>query len=178
MINTWLISDTHFGHDSMIKYENRPVDHNEIMVNNWNKIVKDEDLVIHCGDLFFGKGVQYVKQLKGNIVLVRGNHDKKSINWYMNNGIKFVCDEFTLNAYGKKMIFSHKPITTLHEKYDLNIHGHFHSITHHDMSSIPNYESDDRYSLFTIEAEDYTPIKLKKFVERDFRRIPKERKDA
>jgi len=159
----------------MVEYENRPKDHDIIMLKNWTSMIAWDDLVIHLGDLFFKDGSKYLPQLTGRIVLVRGNHDNKSVSWYLDNGINFVCDTFTLKAFGKHIVFSHEPINNLPEKYDLNIHGHFHSITHRDISSIPNYETDKRYSLFTIELEDYMPVELGEFIVRDFRRLPKER---
>ena len=169
----YLVSDSHFFHDNIVKYENRPVNHNELMIKNWNSLVKWDDIVYHLGDLMMGTHPELIHQLNGRIVLVRGNHDRKSVSWYLENGITFVCDSFTLDMFGKLMIFSHKPIPNLPPEYDLNVHGHWHAITHHDIDSIPNYDS--RYSLFTIELEGYSPVPLQEFVERDFRRLPEAR---
>lgn len=47
-------SDTHFYHTNIIKYCNRPFksmhEMNEVMMNNWNKIVKPTDTVCHLGE--------------------------------------------------------------------------------------------------------------------------------
>ena len=51
----WIIADTHFYHENIIKFENRPLDNVEQIIANWNKVVADEDLVIHLGDVIFGK---------------------------------------------------------------------------------------------------------------------------
>ena len=45
------ISDTHFLHNNIIKYCNRPQDHNRIMIKNWIKNVRDDDIVFHLGDV-------------------------------------------------------------------------------------------------------------------------------
>lgn len=83
MSNTWFISDTHFGHANIIKYSQRPykdVDEmNEMMVQEWNKLVKPEDNVYHNGDFAFmpyDKFRQLLWRLNGHIYVQLGNHDK------------------------------------------------------------------------------------------------------
>ncbi len=83
MSDTWHISDTHFGHNNIIKYSNRPyssVDEmNEMMIQEWNKLVKPGDNVYHNGDFAFmpfPKFKNLLMRLNGNIHLVYGNHDK------------------------------------------------------------------------------------------------------
>lgn len=54
---------------------------NQTIVENWNDIVKPEDDVYHLGDVMLGnndENISYVKQLKGNIHIIRGNHDTDS----------------------------------------------------------------------------------------------------
>lgn len=81
-------SDTHFGHENIIKYCNRPFqsidEMDNTIISNWNKIVKDNDTVYHLGDFSSKDPYVYIKRLKGNIVLIKGNHDAKRIN--LNNG--------------------------------------------------------------------------------------------
>lgn len=85
-MNRWFISDTHFGHANIIKYSKRPfkdVDEmNEMMIQEWNKLVKPEDEVYHNGDFAF---LPYDKfrtlhaRLNGRIFLQLGNHDSMII---------------------------------------------------------------------------------------------------
>ena len=48
-MKTYVIADTHFNHSNIIKYCNRPfndvIDMNEKIINNWNKVVKKEDMI-------------------------------------------------------------------------------------------------------------------------------------
>lgn len=83
MDNIWFTSDTHFFHQNIIKYSNRPYDSveemNEAMIAEWNSKVKKGDIVYHLGDFSFAKKVEktmeIVERLNGSIFLIRGNHD-------------------------------------------------------------------------------------------------------
>ena len=50
----WLIGDTHFDHANIIKYCSRPFgsveEMEEILIQNWNKVVGEEDKVFMIGD--------------------------------------------------------------------------------------------------------------------------------
>lgn len=78
----YLTSDTHFMHGKNFLYEPRGFSSTEEMsetiVSNWNSIVSPDDTVYHLGDVILTdteKGLEYFKQLNGNIMLIRGNHD-------------------------------------------------------------------------------------------------------
>jgi len=94
-------SDNHFGHHNIIAYCGRPfknVDHmDRVMIENWNSIVKPEDTVFHLGDMAFHKKVpQYIEQLNGNIIWVKGNHDKSKDVLIREMIIKYGGREWTL----------------------------------------------------------------------------------
>jgi calcineurin-like phosphoesterase family protein len=52
---------------------------NEVMISNWNEVVRDEDIVYHVGDVAFEKDenklIRILSLLAGEIHLIRGNHD-------------------------------------------------------------------------------------------------------
>jgi calcineurin-like phosphoesterase family protein len=77
-------SDTHFGHANIIRYTGRPfkdVDEmDKTLINNWNSIVTDKDIVYHLGDFSFGPATKYMKELNGTKYFVRGNHEKPLLN--------------------------------------------------------------------------------------------------
>lgn len=88
--NTWMISDTHFGHDAILKYETCRIesmkvkgfrDHDEWLVYNWNETVSENDLVFHLGDFAFKKEEVFYR-LNGRIIMLIGNHDIYSLNKY------------------------------------------------------------------------------------------------
>jgi calcineurin-like phosphoesterase family protein len=82
-------SDTHFGHANIIKYCDRPFKHadgspnvphmNEALIENWNSVVHDGDVVYHLGDVALGPSDQWdrvLSRLNGYKILVIGNHDR------------------------------------------------------------------------------------------------------
>lgn len=84
MTNVWFTSDTHFGHANIIKYCSRPFasveEMDEAMIQNWNALAKQGDLVYHLGDFCMGDHnvEKYIRCLSGQIHLIWGNHDKES----------------------------------------------------------------------------------------------------
>lgn len=82
-MTTFFTSDTHFGHARIIELSNRPfkdVTHmNEMIVHNWNALVRPDDTVFHLGDVALGPiedSLKYIMRLNGRKILVVGNHDR------------------------------------------------------------------------------------------------------
>lgn len=101
-LDTFLISDTHFGQNSIIQKEPiRSIITNyagyknnfNLIVDNWNSKIKNDDLILHLGDVYFKNGLSYVKKLKGNKRLIIGNNDitkidnLKKLGWKAKNKI-------------------------------------------------------------------------------------------
>lgn len=133
--DTFFISDTHFSHANIIKYSNRPfkdvVEMNNTIIQNWNSVVKPDDLVYHLGDFTFGRE-QYMfdmmfNQLNGYIVFIEGNHDKlarqnkhRFYNYHYGYHEAYVNNQF--------VVMSHYPMMTWNKKHRgaIMIHGHCH----------------------------------------------------
>lgn len=95
---TFIIADTHFGHDNILKHE--PIrkqmlgySPDERMVELWNEQVGVADIVLHLGDFAWkGNSIQtYAPKLHGIKYLIRGNHDK-GVQMYLDNGFTEVID--------------------------------------------------------------------------------------
>lgn len=91
-MTTWFTSDLHFGHKNIIKYCLRPfaVDPckptkadvetmNHALIENWNAVVQDGDMVWNLGDASFccpvDQAAECLRQLHGHHNFIRGNHD-------------------------------------------------------------------------------------------------------
>lgn len=153
----WIISDTHFGHENIKRYENRPDNCDEKMMHNIKEVVGCSDVLIHLGDVALRDEKFWHDRLGGLFgvrrILVRGNHDSRSLTWYYERGWDFVCDGFQLRAHGKLILFTHMPRPD--HKADLNIHGHCHS---------KDPDLGDRYHLIKME-HNYKPCTLRSIVD-------------
>lgn len=87
MANVFFTSDQHFGHNNILKYcpQTRPFGNidimNGVLIESWNDVVAEEDIVYVLGDFFMGRATlidEILPQLNGDIYLIRGNHDEKN----------------------------------------------------------------------------------------------------
>jgi calcineurin-like phosphoesterase family protein len=156
----FVTTDTHFGHHQLVSdFQARPEDFEIRIVYNWHRMIGQDDMVIHLGDLVVGKPVDWtsiVPTLPGRKILVIGNHDKKTISWYLKNGIDFCCSSFMWEIFGLRILFSHEPI--IDGIFDLNIHGHLHSRQHRIL------KCDTQHYLLCLEQTSYQPRPLESLV--------------
>ena len=82
-MSVFFTSDTHFGHKNIIKYSSRPfrdfAHMDWTIVNNWNSVIGETDVVFHLGDVAMGDSERWdeiLKSLNGYKILVVGNHDR------------------------------------------------------------------------------------------------------
>lgn len=170
----YLISDTHFYHKNIIKYENRPFssveEMNETMIQNWNRVVTDKDYVFHLGDFCFASdkysgtykekyietSKELLDRLNGHKVLIHGNHDL-SINLCEQCGWEFVVNSYVLMYKGTQYRLVHNP--SFDKDVDNIIHGHVHS-SYPFCYGAGNKNTAKIYFNVSVENTNYTPIRL------------------
>lgn len=77
-MKVWYCSDTHFRHKrvSEIRGFGSIEDHDQAIVDNWNRVVGKNDIVWLLGDVAIGSGgLGHVAPLNGRKHLLTGNHD-------------------------------------------------------------------------------------------------------
>lgn len=167
--NMHLITDTHFYHQNMIPYCGRPENFNELLFASLSKL-DENDILIHLGDVSFGNHYKahenFIMPLKCKKILVKGNHDYRSNNWYLNNGWDFVCYTFSDKLCGKKILFSHYPLPA--DRYDFNIFGHFHNNINSWNKLNPNFKQllNEKHLLLCVEETNYKPVRLSYLVDK------------
>lgn len=154
-IRTFLVADTHFGHQRVCEFSEkhgdklRPWDNademDEEMIQLWNEVVRPRDKVIHLGDVALRKQhVETMSKLNGKKVLIKGNHDVFDLATYTPHFYD-IAGGFSLDRF----ILTHIPVAD-HQKYRYrgNIHGHLHS------ESLP----DSWYQCVSVEQTGFKPI--------------------
>lgn len=167
----WLITDTHFFHHRMIEF-GRDSDYEEKIFKNL-EVVKEDDILIHMGDICIGRDEEahklFFDKVKCKTWLLRGNHDKKSMTWYMSHGWAFVADQIGLRLGGHDILISHRPVDMTNSTFEMNIHGHLHDNVHrieeHPFLGPKNF-------LFSLERTKYQPLLLESVVTDFFRKNP------
>lgn len=84
----YVTSDLHLSHINIAQYAGRPFDNSSstyhmdsTLINNWNSVVKENDIVLCLGDMALGDmslSVPMYSQMNGLKYLVPGNHDGNS----------------------------------------------------------------------------------------------------
>lgn len=145
MSKIFFTSDTHFGHENIIKYSKRPFKNanhmNEVFIENWNKTVDEDDEVYHLGDVSLmsaEKTIEILERLNGKVYLIKGNHEKSVMSqpftrnffeWIKPkheiriNGIDITLDHYAGRVWNKS---HHGSILLYGHSHDsLDIQGHW-----------------------------------------------------
>ena len=113
-------SDTHFNHEHILKFCNRPFETlesmNETIINNWNKVVPADGLVFHLGDFAWGdyNGWKKIREtLNGEIILIKGNHDfrngpRSKTQW--DSLFKYTTQQLYIKIENRKLFLNHCPL--------------------------------------------------------------------
>lgn len=153
----WLVSDTHFHHVNICKFTDedgnkvRPWDDSEQMtrdmIEQWNALVSQNDVVYHLGDVFNQKAVnEVVPRLMGRKTLIMGNHDAHRLEVYIPHFERLLGSKELSGC-----ILTHIPIHPSQlGRWKANIHGHLHG----------DELDDKRYLNVCVEHTGYAPILL------------------
>lgn len=175
--NVYVISDEHFDHRNIIGLtRNDLLDVNDVdamndyIIEEHNKVVREDDIVLILGDFSFKYGHErlssLLSRLNGHKYLVLGNHDKTSrIDIYLKAGfedvylypVEFNGDYFSHYPLNATIESGERPNTILYNllckefqdaSSGINYHGHQHILV----------ENGDRERNVTCEQLSYKPL--------------------
>lgn len=135
----YYISDLHFN--SINKWENRTLEHDKLIKENWNHVVTNADTVYLLGDIGRAgnnKDIEYICSIISTLkskdkILVTGNHDKTLIKDARFRQLfteicdyKEIIDNF--NGMNHKLVLSHVPQMFWNGQHKgwIHLYGHLH----------------------------------------------------
>ena len=137
MARKYYISDCHFGHENVLRFDNRPfssVDEmDRVMMEYWKCRVQKEDEVYIIGDFCYRSvrdPVWYLKRLPGKKYLVTGNHDAKTLEYPGASDYFEAVDKMMyVNDNGRQICLCHFPMAEWNAYYreSYHIYGHIHN---------------------------------------------------
>lgn len=167
MNRVFVTSDTHFGHENIIRYSNRPFRDwramGEALIERWNARVAEGDTVFFLGDFAMGPGakpeyvIEVLNRLNGDIRIIRGNHDQPS---KYGPGLRSVIETSSLKHVdvfddqihdekidGKDFVMCHFPLADWDGKHHGSIHLHGHTHTVYRQREVHNMVASRRYDI-------------------------------
>lgn len=142
-MNTYISSDLHVFHKKILDFcpKSRPFqdvdDMNQAIVDNCNKVIKENDTFYILGDVSFGRVSLTVELLNSikckNKILIVGNHDENYLRKLaFRECFKEIHHYYELKHNGNKIILSHYPFLEWNgSRRGINssymFHGHCHS---------------------------------------------------
>lgn len=142
MGKVFFTADLHFGHENVIKFDNRPFktveEMDEELIRRWNAKVGKGDLVYVLGDMIWktrnSDAETLIKRLNGQIILIKGNHDRFLHNAKAKNALAGVKDYDDIcikleDGSERRVILSHYyiPFYIGHRHNGIHLYGHSHN---------------------------------------------------
>lgn len=179
MRDIFVTSDSHFRHANILKFVDTATgklvrgdrfsdvdEMDEHMIERWNSVVKQGDIVYHLGDVVMGDQDWFKKnwpRLKGRKRLIVGNHDdikflasggffQKVQLWRMFTEFGLLLSHVPLHINSLYRYASKDELAPIYMEPELmlNVHGHIHQ----------NPSPEGPYKCVCVEQTDYTPVNI------------------
>ena len=176
----YFTSDLHLGHKNIVDLCKRPFANvdamDAVLIDNWNRKVKKNDIVYLTGDVVWDKKkvAYYMEQLSGKKILIAGNHDS---TWIKREECRKYFEEIVpyleVHLNGHPITMCHYPMLEWRSsreeakrKLGYLIHGHIH-----------NRIADEYRQLFLqfnalnagVDVNDFAPVTFDELVENNLR---------
>ncbi len=151
-MTTWIISDTHFGHQAILKHQparlqrcNDIESMDTVIIDTINKYVDRNDELWHLGDFAWkaSRCGHYRARLNvRQLHILQGNHDSASLRNFCSSFNTILCRKFD----GQRITLCHYPMVSWpHLHYGgLHLYGHAHHSLEDQLDAIwPQRQSMD-----------------------------------
>lgn len=188
---TWVVSDTHFGHESIKAFCHRPLDIEQTMMEEWARAVPEKDsTLLHVGDMTYRNNAWFkniiAKHLTGERkLIIQGNHDHQRYSFFRDCGFHIIKPfqiAVTADALGCQLIpdetyaqkdyvivqFSHYPWNPEFDEGESipdntwRVHGHIHNNGYSRHEFTPFLKN---HINISVEQIKYRPVRLASLLE-------------
>jgi calcineurin-like phosphoesterase family protein len=166
----YVISDLHFGHKNILTYSEglrggtTMEEHDQWLIDQINSKVTKHDLLYILGDICIdNKAIHLMKKVRGNKMLVRGNHDICATKQYL----EYFQEVHGLLSYRGTFWMTHAPMHPESLRGRFNLHGHVHQ----------NSLKDERYINCCVEMTYGVPQSLDDLFEQYKDKVVKKKKE-
>ena len=135
-MRTFFTSDSHFGHDNIIRHCKRPFQDgaqmDRALMDAWNSVVRPGDVVYHLGDFSLrpAETIQgLLKKLHGTKHLIVGNHDRTTgMEGCRLQGWASMREMAKISVDGQSVFLCHYPMREWPGMWQGTVHlyGHVH----------------------------------------------------
>ena len=144
-------ADMHFGHKNVISFDRRPFETveemDEKLIRRWNAKVGKGDLVYVLGDMIWktrnGDAEALIRSLNGQIILIKGNHDRFLHNAKAKSALAGVKDYDDISVKlesgsMRRVILCHYyiPFYIGYRNQAIHLHGHSHNTEEHEQEEL------------------------------------------
>jgi calcineurin-like phosphoesterase family protein len=165
---TWVVSDSHFGHENIKAFCHRPLDIEQTMMEEWARAVPDKDsTLLHLGDLAYRNNAFFKNLVAPHLtgerkLLIQGNHDKQRYSFFRDCGFRIV-KPFQIKYENRIIQFSHYP---WNPEFDgphampsnvWRVHGHIHNNGYERTEFTPFLRN---HINISVEQIKYRPVRL------------------
>ena len=174
----YYISDTHFGHEGIIRFCDRPfadaAEMDRALIANWNARVGPDDDVWMLGDVMHAQRVapaHYLEKLAGRKHLIIGNHDESNVTvvdpatgaipfdgFFETIDYALMCTD----DKNRKIWMSHYPLLEALPRGAWMLYGHVHN--HRSIPAWDLLRNMDRALNCCVEVNGYMPVTFEELV--------------
>lgn len=177
MSDIFFTSDTHFGHSNICERLRKNFssfeEMDETMITRWNDRVRPGDKVYHLGD-FALCGPEYcatiLKRLRGNIYLIRGNHENTAERKVCASRFVWIKDYHYRKFYGQNVVLCHYAFRVWRNSRhgSWHLYGHSHGLLPESEHSLSFDVGVDAWSFAPVSWDEVvTKMKTKNSAPRE-----------
>jgi calcineurin-like phosphoesterase family protein len=156
--HTWISSDHHHNHKRLAEFEPSRIiratelgydNYEDMLVDNHNKLVAKDDVVLFLGDFSFASPAPHASRYNGQKILIVGNHDTRGNHAYEAAGFDALIRGTYVNFNGNIFHCSHPDQNQ--SMIIMDIQNHRIALTHYPLGFDDGYNRQHEDGSFCIQ---------------------------